>query len=81
MTTDECRQSQGYKDAVAKIKGYPKGFGFTVPYYKMTDAQYNAMMIIRRDMMDAKVIESEWVGESFESLLSSRMNEEHFKRI
>lgn len=81
MNKDEFRKTDEYAKAVAKIKGYPKGFGFTIPYYKMTDGQYRAMMVITRDMMDEKVIDSEWIGESFESILGSRMHEEHFKRI
>lgn len=77
MTRIEFRASQGYKDAIAKIESYSKGFEFTLPYGKMTQGQRNALFIITRDAIDRGLIESKWIGAS----LTDAFNEEHFVRL
>ena len=33
MTVQELRETDDYKEAFDKIKGYPKGFKFTLDYF------------------------------------------------
>ena len=77
MTAKEFRNSQEYKNAVSKIKGYSKGFKFTLPYYKMTQGQENAMDIITNDSIKEKLIESVSIGLS----LSGEIVEKTFVRL
>lgn len=58
MNRIEFKESKEYKDAVEKIKSYPKRFKFTLPYYKMTKGQKNAMHIITDDCIKKKIIDS-----------------------
>lgn len=62
MTEKELRNSQEYKDLVEKIKGYSKGFEFTLPYYKMTEGQKNAVHIITNDCIKKRIIDSIAIG-------------------
>ena len=82
-TAEALRETEGYKKAVDKIKGYPKGFEFTISYHLMTAPQKRAMIVIVRDMMQEHVLESIAIGESFESLTSTEgiPHEETFRRI
>lgn len=77
MTAKEFRNSQEYKNAMSKIKGYSKGFKFTLPYYKMTQCQKNAIDIIANDCIKEKIIESVSIGLS----LSGEVTEEIFVRL
>lgn len=77
MNKNEFKESKEYKDAVKKIKGYSKGFNFTIPYYKMTQEQKNAMHIITSDCVKEKIIDSM----SFGLNLAGEITEETFIRL
>ena len=77
MTEKEFRNSQEYENSIKKIRNYPKGFKFTLPYYKMTQGQKNAMDIITNDSIKEKLIESVSIGLS----LSGEIVEETFVRL
>lgn len=77
MTEKELRNSQEYKDLVEKIKGYSKGFEFTLPYYKMTEGQKNAIHIIINDCIKERIIDSIAIGLQ----LDGTMTEETFIRL
>ncbi len=66
---EEIRQTKDYKEAVERIKGYKKGFEFSVPYYKIpTIAKKNGMRFILNDMICDGIIECIAIDESFDSL-------------
>ena len=77
MIAKEFRNSQEYENLIKKIKNYPKGFKFTLPYYKMTQGQKNAMDIIANDSIKEKLIKSVSIGLS----LSGEIVEETFVRL
>ena len=77
MTAKEFRNSQEYENSIKKIKNYDKGFKFTLPYYKMTQEQKNAMDIITNDSINEKLIESV----SIDLSLSCEITEETFVRL
>lgn len=77
MTRSELRASKEYIDSVEKIRGYHKGFKFTIPYYKMTVGQKNAMRIILIDCQKEGLIKSTSIGLD----LSLEIQEETFERI
>lgn len=77
MTEKELRNSQEYKDLVEKIKGYSKGFEFTLPYYKITEGQKNAIHIIINDCIKERIIDSIAIGLQ----LDGTMTEETFIRL
>lgn len=54
MTVQEFRETDGYKEAFDKIKGYPRGFKFTLDYTKIPKAKGNALKIITRDCIKEK---------------------------
>ena len=62
MTKKEFRNSQEYKELVEKIKGYSKGFEFTLPYYKMTQGQKNAIQIVVDDCIKKRILDSISIG-------------------
>lgn len=77
MKRKEFKESKEYEDAVKKINGYSKGFNFTIPYYKMTQGQKNAMHIITSDCVKGKIIDSV----SFGLNLAGEITEETFVRL
>lgn len=77
MTVQEFRETDGYKEAFDKIKGYPKGFKFTLDYTKIPKAKGNALKIITRDCIKEKIIESVAIGLSLEG----KQTEETFRRL
>lgn len=77
MTRSELRTSNEYIDAVEKIRGYHKGFKFTIPFYEMTTGQKNAMRIILNDCEEKGLIKSTSIGIN----LSLELAEETFERI
>ena len=77
MTVPELRETDGYKKAFDKIKGYPKGFKFTLDYTKIPKAKGNALKIITRDCLKEKIIESVAIGLSLEG----EQTEETFRRL
>ena len=77
MTVQEFRETDGYKEAFDKIKGYPRGFKFTLDYTKIPKAKGNALKIITRDCIKEKIIESVAIGLSLEG----KQTEETFRRL
>ena len=77
MTVQELRETHGYKEAFDKIKGYPKGFKFTLDYTKIPKAKGNALKIITRACIKEKIIESVAIGLS----LKGEQTEETFRRL
>lgn len=77
MTKKQFRNSQEYENLIKKIKNYPKGFKFTLPYYKMTQGQKNAMDIITNDSIKEKIIDSVSCGLD----LTGNITEETFIRL
>ena len=69
---------------VETIKSYKSGFEFTIPYYRMTDGQYNAMRWVLRKAEELGLIEHISVGLSFEDIRGESgrwCSEETWKRI
>ena len=66
MTAQELRNTKDYKDAVAKIEGYTKGFTFTLDYAKIPKPKANALKIITRDCIKNGIIESVQFGLNFD---------------
>ena len=62
MTVQEMRKTNDYKEAVNKIKGYSKGFEFTLDYSNIPKAKGNALKIITNDCIKAGIIESISIG-------------------
>lgn len=77
MNREEFRGLKEYKESVEKIKSYLKGFVFTIPYYKMTKVQQNAMNIIIHDCIKDRIIESISIGVSLEG----KITEETFMKL
>ena len=62
MTAQEMRKTKDYEDAVNKIKGYSKGFEFTLDYSKIPKEKKNALKILTDDCIQAGIIESISIG-------------------
>lgn len=77
MTAQEMRKTKDYEDAVNKIKGYSKGFEFTLDYSKIPKAKGNALKIITDDCIQAGIIESISIGLT----LNGKPVDETFRRI
>ena len=58
MTITELRESADYRLCMNKIRNYRTGFEFTIPFYKMSIGQANAMRCILRDARNEGLIES-----------------------
>lgn len=80
MTKQELRQSDDYKKAVEKVRSYKKGFTFTIPLYKMTEGQKNAMFIIMQDCEKEGLVESLSIGYGF-TKTGFDITEETYKRL
>ena len=66
-----------FRELVEKIKGYSKGFRFTIPYYKMTTGQKHAIHVVTNDCIKEKIIESVSIGVSLEG----KITEETFVKL
>ena len=77
MTLEELRNSEDYKKAVDKIKGYNKGFVFTIYYNQMNTPLKNAMDKILKDCTDQGLIESIQMGVN----LDMEITDETFRRL
>lgn len=77
MTITELRQSEDYRICMDKIRRYKTGFEFTIPFYRMSKGQANAMHRILRDAYDEGLIESV----SFSFNLDCEGTEETWRRI
>ena len=65
MTITELRQHEEYALCMKKIRGYSKGFRFTIPYNRMTVGQANAMKIVMEDAVTEGLVESVGVEYGF----------------
>lgn len=77
MTITELRQSEEYRTCMDKIRKYKTGFEFTIPFYRMSKGQANAMHRILRDAYDEGLIESV----SFVLNLEGECTEETWRRL
>jgi len=77
MNVQQLRESKEYADACRKINAYRTGFEFTIPYYKMTQGQRNAMNVITADCTKQGLIQSISIGVSLEG----EFTEETFVRL
>lgn len=69
---------------IETIRSYKKGFEFDIPYYEMTDGQYNAMRWIGRKAQELGLIKVISIGHSLEDLRGESgrwCSEETWKRI
>ena len=62
MTIAEFRQSKDYAEMIEKIKGYPKGFKFTLEYGQIPKSKANALEIVTNDCIKAGILESIGIG-------------------
>ena len=79
MTRQEWRAHDEYKKAWAKIEGYPKGFKWTMEWYKIPEAKANALKILLADCEKAGLIKSVSIGYGIDDGLVE--TEETFERI
>lgn len=77
MTRKEFLESKEYKDMMNKIKGYSKGFTFTIPFYKMTQGQKKGMNIVLDNACKEGLIESLSISLSLEC----NVTEEEYRRL
>lgn len=77
MTKQEFKSSKEFAELVHKIKCYKKGFKFTIPYYKMTKPQINAMNIVTQYCVESEIIESVEIGLD----ITGNRTEETFRRL
>lgn len=77
MTKAEFLKSKEYREMMDKIRSYSKGFEFTIPFYKMTSEQKNAMNVVLRNAVEEGLIESISIGLSLEG----NITEEKYKKI
>jgi hypothetical protein len=69
MNKQELRQAKDYKEAMAKIEGYTKGFRFTINYTEIPSAKANALKIILQDACKQELLQSVQFGLSLEGEL------------
>ncbi len=77
MTKQEMRKTKNYEDAVNKIKGYSKGFEFTLNYSEIPKPQGNALKVIMDDCIRGGIVESISIGVS----LQGKPVDETFRRL
>lgn len=77
MTAQEMRKTKDYEDAVNKIKGYSKGFTFTLDYSKIPKEKGNALKILTDDCIQLGIIESISIGLT----INGKPVNETFRRI
>jgi len=81
MTAQEFRTSTEYDYCINKIRNYPAGFEFTIPFHKMKQGQKNAMHLVLEDCKKEGLIESVSIGYSLEDLIANDITEETWKRL
>lgn len=77
MTIAELRKHPDYKKAVEKVRGYRKGFKFTMNYADIPTAKGNALKVVLHDCVNEKLLESV----SFGLALDGTVTDETFVRI
>ena len=68
MTVAEVRAHKEYAICMEKIKGYKKGFRFTINYAAIPTAKCNALKIVLRDAVEQGLIKSVALGYSLECI-------------
>ena len=77
MTVAELRKTEGYAEAMEKIKGYHKGFTFTVYYNDLPKPNANALKEVLNDCCKAGIIDSINMGIA----LNGKLVDETFVRL
>ena len=77
MSKSEFRNSKEYREMIDKIKGYPKGFTFTLKYSEIPKKKGNAMKVITSDCIEIGILESISIGLG----IQGNFVEEEYKRI
>lgn len=77
MSKSEFRKSKEYQEAIDKIKGYPKGFKFTLKYGEISIKKGNALKIVTSDCIKMGILESICIGLD----IQGNFVEEEYKRI
>lgn len=77
MTVQELRKSEGYAEAVKKIKGYQKGSTFTVEYNRLPKTNANALKEVLNDCCKEGIIDSIRMGIA----LNGKLVDETFVRL
>lgn len=77
MTKQEFRASEEYADMMRKVKSYPAGFEFSIPYYQMRQGQRNAMEVFTRDCIKAGLLQSI----SMDLSLTGEVTSEKFRKM
>lgn len=62
MNKNQLKGTKEYQDCISIIRGYSKGFRFTIPYGRMTKEQKGAMYVITNDCISNGIIESVSIG-------------------
>lgn len=62
MTREELRNHEEYSICMKKIRGYRKGFEFTLNYAAIPRPQANALKIVMADAIEMGLIESIAIG-------------------
>lgn len=77
MTREEFRKSKVYFEMIEKVKGYSKGFTFTIHYADIPKPKANALEIVLKDCIKMGVLESISIGLSIEG----NFVEETYRRL
>ena len=77
MTKTELRKHPEYKKCVDKIKGYSKGFEFTLDFRQIPKAKANALDIVLVDCLNNGLLECTSIGLS----LTGERTTETYKRV
>lgn len=77
MNVQELRESKEYNEAMKKIKGYKKGFKFTIKYYLIPKPKANALKIILQDSIESGLLKSIRISLN----LAGEQTEEEFIRL
>lgn len=76
-TVTEFKESTEYAESMEKIKGYSKGYTFSLKYEKIPKAKANALIILTKDCIDMGILES--ISMSFD--IAGNLTEETYKRL
>jgi hypothetical protein len=71
MTITELKKHPDYQAAMRKVKGYSKGFRFTLNYDQIPKAKGNALKILMRECCDLGVVESVQMGLDLQGNIAS----------
>ena len=77
MTKEEFKNSKEYTEMMDKIKGYTKGFTFTLKYAEIPKAKAKALEIVTNDCIKSGILESIEIGLD----IQGNFVEEKYKRI